>query len=108
MNNNSNHKRLYKTLSPEEREEIMIGLRQRESIRAISKRLGRNQSVISREIKMNSTEDGRYQAFWAHKLTRRCWTDEDIAKLEYRLNTRPRKRFGFLSPFEMLCVALTP
>ncbi|MDC7125058.1 MAG: IS30 family transposase [Spirochaetales bacterium] len=50
-------------------------------------------------------------------LTRRVWPkktdyalipDEDIAKLEYRLNTRPKKRFGFLSPFEMLCVALTP
>ncbi|MDC7125059.1 MAG: helix-turn-helix domain-containing protein [Spirochaetales bacterium] len=50
----------------EEREEIIIGLCQRESIRAISKRLGRKQSVISREIKKNSTEDGRYQAFWAH------------------------------------------
>ncbi|MDC7126847.1 MAG: helix-turn-helix domain-containing protein [Spirochaetales bacterium] len=66
MNNNSNHKRLYRMLSPEEREEIMIGLRQRESIRAIFERLGRNQSVISREIKKNSTEDSRYQAFWAH------------------------------------------
>ena len=50
-------------------------------------------------------------------LTRREWpkktdyeliTDEEIAKLEYRLNTRPRKRFGFLSPLEYaLSVALT-
>ena len=26
--------------------------------------------------------------------------EEEIAMVEYRLNTRPRKRFGFLSPLE--------
>ena len=51
-------------------------------------------------------------------LTRRVWpkktdyaliTDEDVAMLEYRLNTRPRKRFGFLTPYEYAAaVALTP
>lgn len=51
-------------------------------------------------------------------LTRREWpkktdyallSDEEIAMLEYRLNTRPRKRFGYLSPLEYaLSVALTP
>jgi len=51
-------------------------------------------------------------------LTRREWpkktdyaliSDEEIAMLEYRLNTRPRKRFGYLSPLEYtLGVALTP
>jgi IS30 family transposase len=42
-------------------------------------------------------------------LTRRQWPkktdyalipDEEIATLEYRLNTRPRKRLGYLTPFE--------
>ena len=42
-------------------------------------------------------------------LTRREWpkktnyaliSDEEIATLEYQLNTRPRKRFGYLTPFE--------
>ena len=51
-------------------------------------------------------------------LTRRVWpkkTDyaliscEEISMLEYRLNTRPRKRFGYLSPIEYaLSVAFTP
>ena len=50
-------------------------------------------------------------------LTRRIWpkktayaliSEEEIAMLEYRLNTRPRKRFGFLSPLEYAAsVALT-
>jgi len=42
-------------------------------------------------------------------LTRRVWpkktdyaliSDEQVATLEYLLNTRPRKRFGYLSPLE--------
>jgi IS30 family transposase len=50
-------------------------------------------------------------------LTRRVWpkktdyaliSEEEIATLEYRLNTRPRKRFGYLTPFEYAeCVALS-
>lgn len=57
--------RSYSILSPVERGEIMIGLRNGESIRSIARRLSRNQSVISREIKSNSTEDGKYQCYWA-------------------------------------------
>jgi IS30 family transposase len=51
-------------------------------------------------------------------LTRRVWPkktdyalipDEEIAMVEYRLNTRPRKRFGYLTPFEYAAgVALSP
>jgi IS30 family transposase len=51
-------------------------------------------------------------------LTRRQWpkktdyeliSDEEIATLEYELNTRPRKRFGYLTPLEYAAsVALTP
>ncbi len=48
----------------------MIGLRWYESIRSIAKRLGRNPSVISREIKNNSTEDNRYHAYWAHNRSK--------------------------------------
>jgi len=59
--------RAYRVLVPEDREEIMIGLRGGESIRGIAKRLERNPSVILREIRRNSTEDGRYQAYWAHQ-----------------------------------------
>jgi len=49
----------------------MIGLRTNESIRSIAGRLNRNASVISREIKTNSTEDGRYQCYWAQKRSER-------------------------------------
>ena len=63
--------RTYRVLLPEEREEIMIGLRRGESIRGIAGRLERNPSVISREIGQNSTEDGRYQAYWAHQRSQR-------------------------------------
>ena len=64
--------RSYRVLSHAEREEIMIGRRTGQSLRDIAKRLGRNVSVISREIRANSTEDGRYQAFWANaRSTRR-------------------------------------
>jgi len=51
-------------------------------------------------------------------LTRRAWpkktnyeliSDEEVARLEYKLNTRPRKRFNFLSPLEYaVSVALSP
>ena len=63
--------RSYRVLSHGEREEIMIGRRTGQSLRSIAHRLGRNVSVISREVKANSTEDGRYQAFWANARSAR-------------------------------------
>ena len=65
----SQSKRLYRVLAPEDREEIMIGRRRGESICSIAHRLDRNPSVISREIKNNSTEDNQYQAYWANSRT---------------------------------------
>ena len=66
----SNEKRQYRVITHAEREEIMIGRHIGESIRSIARRLGRNPSVISRELKSNSTEDGRYQAYWANSRSR--------------------------------------
>jgi len=63
--------RSYRVLTHAEHEEIMIGLRANESFRSIAQRLRRNVSVISREIQANSTEDGRYQAFWANARSKR-------------------------------------
>ncbi len=63
--------RSYRVLTHEEREEIMIGHRLSESIRSIARRLERNPSVVSREIKSNSTEEGRYQAYWAQMRSER-------------------------------------
>ncbi len=45
--------------------------------------------------------------FWPKKTDSALIIDEDIVRVENRLNTRPRKRFVFRSPYEMLCVALT-
>lgn len=71
MDTTSQTTRSYRVLSHEEREEIMVGKRAHESIRSIAGRLGRNPSVVSREIHKNSTEDGRYQAYWAHSRSAR-------------------------------------
>ena len=71
MQSTSQPTRSYRVLSPDERGEIMIGLRNNKSIRSIAKALGRNPSVISREIKANSTEDGHYQSYWAQKRSER-------------------------------------
>ena len=82
--------RSYRVLSHAEREEIMIGRWAQESLRSIAERLGRNVSVISREIKANSTEDGKYQAYWANarsqrrrKRSRRRPRIGDVAVREY-------------------------
>ena len=82
--------RSYSVLSHEDREEIAIGLRMEESFRDIARRLGRNVSVIYREVRANSTEDGRYQAFWANarstrrrKLSRTRPRIRDLAVQEY-------------------------
>ncbi len=37
---------------------------------------------------------------WPKKMDYDLLSDEDIAMVEYRLNTRPRKRFGYLTPLE--------
>jgi IS30 family transposase len=51
---------------------------------------------------------GLTRRFWPKKTDYALISDEDIAMVEYRLNTRPRKRFGFLSPLEYASrVALT-
>lgn len=71
MQSTTNSARSYRVLTQEEREEIMIGVRRNESARSIASRLERNVSVISREIKNNSTEDFRYQAYWAQNRSER-------------------------------------
>jgi transposase, IS30 family len=90
MQSTAESTRSYRVLSHEEREEIMIGRRTGLSLRDIARRLGRNVSVVSREVRANSTEEGRYQAFWAHtrstrrrKLSRTRPRIHDLAVQEY-------------------------
>ena len=53
-------------LSLAEREEIVVGLAGRESVRAIAVRLGRAPSTVSREVRRNLSAPRRYRAFPAH------------------------------------------
>lgn len=70
MNTTQSAPRTYRVLSPEDREEIMVGIRTEKSIREIARMLDRHPSVILREMKNNSTEDGRYQAYWAQQRSK--------------------------------------
>jgi IS30 family transposase len=63
-------------LSPDEREQIMIGTSQGESIRSIARRLGRNPSTIMREIANNGAarnRTGRYRALHRFGANRGGW-----------------------------------
>ena len=71
MDSNAGTTRAYRVLSHAEREEIMIGLRAGGSVRAIARTLHRHPSVISREVRANRSEDGRYHAYWAQNRSRR-------------------------------------
>jgi len=52
---------------------------------------------------------GLTRRFWPKKTDYALIPDSEIAMVEYRLNTRPRKRFGYLTPLEYAStVALTP
>ena len=63
----------YSHLSIEEREDIMVWWKNHESISQIARKLGRNKSSISREIKRNG------------------WTITGVAHLCYRASTAQRK-----------------
>ena len=63
----------YSHLSIEEREDIMVWWKNHESISQIARKLGRNKSSISREIKRNG------------------WTIIGVAHLCYRASTAQRK-----------------
>jgi IS30 family transposase len=51
------------TLRPEERERILVGIVQGESVRAIARQLGRSASTVSRELSRNGGRDG--YSVWA-------------------------------------------
>lgn len=63
-------------LSPDEREQIMIGTSQGESIRSIAGRLGRAPSTVMREIHINGrcrVAPGRYRALYRFGANRGGW-----------------------------------
>lgn len=60
---------MYTQITPEERYEIGALRRQRYSVRAIARTLGRSPSTISREIRRNRKADGGYRPFTAIERT---------------------------------------
>jgi len=99
MDSNAGRTRTYRVLSHAEREEIMIGLRGGVSRREIARQLGRHPSVITREIKLNSTEDGRYQAYWAQSRSaqrrRRSRQRPRVANLRVRAYIKKKLKLGW-------------
>jgi IS30 family transposase len=57
-----------RSLSFEERQEIMIWNSHHLSVREIGRRLGRSHSTISRELRRNATPRQRYRAMTAHRF----------------------------------------
>ena len=52
----------------EDRVEIAVGVRAKETVTSIAERIGRDRSVISREIRRNRSACGQYRVATAHKL----------------------------------------
>jgi len=69
-------------LSVEEREEILLGLRDEESMSSIARRLGRSPSTITREVAANGGPEN-YGAWRAHCRARSAVRRPKPAKLDY-------------------------
>ena len=73
------------------------------SIRAIARILKRSPSTISRELRRNQEKSG-YQ--WTASLLPKGCNFLDVSQAEFDrvldlINHRPRKRLGWLSPFDV-------
>lgn len=85
-------KRNYEQITESERHAIALGLQQKQSIRAISRALGRSASTISREIHRNSGGNG-YASRFAHQ---RC--------CRRRIFSRPQPKLHRSGPlFKQVC-----
>ena len=74
-----------------ERRVIEYGLRRGDKLTVIADELGRDKSVISREVARNKTRDGRYVAAVAHL---KAWLARRRPK-EFKLHNRGLNRPGF-------------
>ncbi|MGC2486854.1 MAG: IS30 family transposase [Acidimicrobiales bacterium] len=68
-------------LSIEEREEILIGLREGASMRSIARGLGRAPSTVTREVAANGGRE-HYRIWTAHQRARSCTRRPKSAKLD--------------------------
>jgi len=75
-------------LSFAEREEIALGRAAGESMRRIARRLGRSPSTVSRELRRNVCDGGRYRAATAHVRAYERATRPKPARLATNLRLR--------------------
>ena len=61
----------------------------------------------SHERGANENANGLLREYFPKKTDFDTISDEELAEVEYRLNTRPRKRLGYMTPLEAWSVALT-
>lgn len=61
----------------------------------------------SHERGANENANGLLREYFPKKTDFDTISDEELAAVEYRLNTRPRKRLGYMTPLEAWSVALT-
>ncbi|MGH7238800.1 MAG: transposase, partial [Candidatus Saccharimonadales bacterium] len=59
-------------------------------------------AYCSQERGSNENLNGLVRRFFPKKTDFAAVTDEQLHHVEYLLNTRPRKRFGGLTPLEVL------
>lgn len=59
-------------------------------------------AYASHERGSNENLNGLFRRYFPKKTDFSKVSDEEIQKVEYLINTRPRKRFGFLTPLEVL------
>ncbi len=107
---------MYAQITQEERYDIAAMKRQRLSIRAIAKALGRSPSTISREIRRNRKSDGSYGAQRAGERTRSRrrrsrrnthFTTDDWALVEHliSLDWSPEQVSGWLNLHDVLSIS---
>ena len=116
---------MYKHLTREQRYAIYLGIQKHETNKAIAQAIEVSESTVSREIKRNSTKNGKHlggvlvyftdsYSSWqkgavenTNKLIRQyipkgtninTITDTLITKIQKKINRRPREKLNFSTP----------
>ena len=97
----------YKHLTPQQRYAISVMLQRPMTMTAIAEIIGVSKSTVSREAKRNC--DGRGANEYTNGLARQyipkgsdfdLYSEEHITEIEWKLNHRPRKSLGYLTPLD--------
>ena len=97
----------YKHLTQQQRYAISVMLQRPMTMTAIAEIIGVSKSTVSREVKRNCDERGANEN--TNGLARQyipkgsdfdLYSEEHITEIEWKLNHRPRKSLGYLTPLE--------